>query len=254
MHALLLSFAVIFVAELGDKSQLMALTFAARYPPLPDPGRDHRSPPPSCTRRRSWSARWWPSSLPTDAINIAAGVAFLLFAAWTIRGDSLDDDDAGKAARSERSNRSAVLAASGAFFLAELGDKTMLATITLATTEGLFGTWLGSTLGMVAADALAILVGQPRGTPAARTCDRDRRGRDVRAVRRGVVVEGSASARSRPARVTTRRRQGASGPRDGVEHGQPGRPPSPGGARRARRPPRRSPTRARADRPAPRTR
>ena len=52
-----------------------------------------------------------------------------------------------------------MLAASGAFFLAELGDKTMLATITLATTEGLFGTWLGSTLGMVAADALAILVG-----------------------------------------------------------------------------------------------
>ncbi len=46
-----------------------------------------------------------------------------------------------------------------AFFLAELGDKTMLATITLATTEGWLGTWLGSTLGMVAADALAIGVG-----------------------------------------------------------------------------------------------
>ena len=39
------------------------------------------------------------------------------------------------------------MAASVAFFLAELGDKTMLATITLATTHGLFGTWLGSTLG-----------------------------------------------------------------------------------------------------------
>jgi putative Ca2+/H+ antiporter (TMEM165/GDT1 family) len=46
-----------------------------------------------------------------------------------------------------------------AFFLAELGDKTMLATITLATTHGWFGTWLGSTVGMVAADALAIGVG-----------------------------------------------------------------------------------------------
>ena len=41
----------------------------------------------------------------------------------------------------------------------ELGDKTMLATITLATKEGLFGVWLGSTVGMVAADALAIGVG-----------------------------------------------------------------------------------------------
>jgi putative Ca2+/H+ antiporter (TMEM165/GDT1 family) len=50
-----------------------------------------------------------------------------------------------------------------AFFLAELGDKTMLATVTLATTNGLVGTWIGSTLGMVAADALAIVVGQQLG-------------------------------------------------------------------------------------------
>ena len=50
-----------------------------------------------------------------------------------------------------------------AFFLAELGDKTMLATVTLATDHGWFGTWVGSTVGMVAADALAILVGQQLG-------------------------------------------------------------------------------------------
>ena len=49
------------------------------------------------------------------------------------------------------------------FFLAELGDKTMLATIALATKEGLLGTWLGSTVGMVAADALAIVVGRQLG-------------------------------------------------------------------------------------------
>jgi putative Ca2+/H+ antiporter (TMEM165/GDT1 family) len=46
-----------------------------------------------------------------------------------------------------------------AFFLAELGDKTMLATITLATTEEPWGTWLGSTAGMVAAAALSIVIG-----------------------------------------------------------------------------------------------
>jgi putative Ca2+/H+ antiporter (TMEM165/GDT1 family) len=51
-----------------------------------------------------------------------------------------------------------------AFFLAELGDKTMLATITLATDNGVVGTWIGSTLGMVAADALAIGAGQLLGT------------------------------------------------------------------------------------------
>jgi putative Ca2+/H+ antiporter (TMEM165/GDT1 family) len=57
-----------------------------------------------------------------------------------------------------------VVAASVAFFLAELGDKTMLATITLATTHGLVGTWAGSTAGMVAADGLAIAVGKALGT------------------------------------------------------------------------------------------
>ncbi len=50
-----------------------------------------------------------------------------------------------------------------AFFLAELGDKTMLATITLATQYGWFGTWIGSTVGMVAADALAIVAGRLLG-------------------------------------------------------------------------------------------
>jgi putative Ca2+/H+ antiporter (TMEM165/GDT1 family) len=95
------------------------------------------------------------------AITVVAGVAFLGFAAWTLRGDRLDDDDAAKA---DRGNRSAVISASVAFFLAELGDKTMLATITLATTGSLVGTWAGSTLGMVAADTLAIVVGMQVGT------------------------------------------------------------------------------------------
>jgi len=101
------------------------------------------------------------ASLPTDTISVIAGVAFLGFAAWTLRGDSLADDDE---ARVDRPARSVFVAASVAFFLAELGDKTMLATITLATNEGLFGVWLGSTAGMVAADALAILVGQQLGS------------------------------------------------------------------------------------------
>ena len=56
-----------------------------------------------------------------------------------------------------------ILTVGGLFMLSELGDKTMLATITLATEHGLFGTWLGSTVGMVAADAIAIVVGRIAG-------------------------------------------------------------------------------------------
>jgi Ca2+/H+ antiporter, TMEM165/GDT1 family len=100
------------------------------------------------------------AALPARPVNLLAGLAFLGFAAWTLRGDSLSQDEANRA---RRSTGSAVLAASIAFFLAELGDKTMLATITLATREGLLGTWIGSTLGMVAADAIAILVGRQLG-------------------------------------------------------------------------------------------
>ncbi|MAU84891.1 TMEM165/GDT1 family protein [Gordonia sp. Z-3] len=157
--ALLLSFGVIFVAELGDKSQLMAMTYALRY-------------------------RWWVVllaitvattavhavsvffghflglSIPTDVMSILAGLAMLVFGLWTIRGDHLDDDESTKA---ERVGASVFFAVMSSFFLAELGDKTMLATITLSTNNDWLGVWIGSTIGMVAADALAIAVGSLLG-------------------------------------------------------------------------------------------
>ena len=70
-----------------------------------------------------------------------------------------EDDEA----IANRRTKSVFFTVALAFFLAELGDKTMLATITLATDHGMVGTWLGSTVGMVAADALAIVVGQQLG-------------------------------------------------------------------------------------------
>ncbi|MEZ5212265.1 MULTISPECIES: TMEM165/GDT1 family protein [unclassified Gordonia (in: high G+C Gram-positive bacteria)] len=157
--ALLLGFGVIFVAELGDKSQLMALTYALRY-------------------------RWWVVlgailvattlvhavsvffghylglSIPTHLMSIAGGLAMLAFALWTLRGDELSDDESTKAGRV---GGSVFLAVMSAFMLAELGDKTMFATITLATDHNWLGVWIGSTLGMVTADAVAILVGRLLG-------------------------------------------------------------------------------------------
>ena len=156
MSAFLLSTALIFVAELGDKSQLVALWFATRY-------------------------RWWvvlagvtaatlvvhlasvaagralDGVLPDAAVRIAVGLSFLGFAWWSLRGDTMDEDDT-----RERAPRLfgvfGVVAL--AFFLSELGDKTQLATVSIASRDPSFvGVWLGSTVGMVLADALAVGVG-----------------------------------------------------------------------------------------------
>ena len=158
--AFAVSFGVVFVAELGDKSQLMALTFATRYRALPvlagitiATGVVHAV---SVAVGHGLG-----SALPTGWIALVAAVAFFGFGAWTLRGDSLTDDEQAKA---ERSTGSAVIAASVAFFLAELGDKTMLATITLATQHPAIPVWIGSTVGMVAADAIAIAIGKVLGT------------------------------------------------------------------------------------------
>ncbi|MCZ4499134.1 MAG: putative rane protein [Marmoricola sp.] len=157
MYAFLLSTAVIFVAELGDKSQLMAMTFAARYR-----ARDVLLGITVATAVVHLASVGLGRLIGTSfedyqgTISVVAGVAFLGFALWTLRGDELTEDEADKA---RSSTGAAIVAVGVAFFLAELGDKTMLATITLATQEGWLGTWIGSTVGMVAADALAIVVG-----------------------------------------------------------------------------------------------
>ena len=154
------SFGAIFVAEMGDKSQLMALAFATRFRAL--------SILIGITIATALVhavsvgiGALLQVALPTRAINLAAGVLFLGFAVWTLRGDTLTEADEARAARG--GERGAVATASATFFLAELGDKTMLATITLATTYAPVGVWIGSTVGMVAADALAILVGRVLG-------------------------------------------------------------------------------------------
>ncbi|MEY2425621.1 MAG: Ca2+/H+ antiporter, family [Actinomycetota bacterium] len=159
MDAFLISFGIIFVAELGDKSQLMALTFAARYRAITI----LVAITAATALVHLFSVLLGAAvgvALPTKAISVVAGIAFLGFAAWTLRGDELGEDEVARAAQTRRS---VFFTVALAFFLAELGDKTMLATVTLATDNGLIGTWLGSTLGMVGADGLAIVVGQQLG-------------------------------------------------------------------------------------------
>lgn len=158
--AVAVSFGAIFVAEMGDKSQLMALAFATRFRPLPIlVGITIATAAVHAVSVGIGAILQ--VSLPTRAINIAAGLLFLGFAAWTVRGDRLTEADEQRV--EQAGGRPAVVTASVAFFLAELGDKTMLATITLATTYPPVGIWVGSTVGMVAADGLAIVVGRLLG-------------------------------------------------------------------------------------------
>ena len=155
MNALAVSFAVIFIAELGDKSQLMALAFATRYRAMTV----LIAVSVATLLVHAGSVligRVFAIALPVNLIQIVAGLAFFVFAAWTIRGDKLGEDEEAKA---RRGGRWPLVTIGTAFFLAELGDKTMLATITLATTQEPIGTWLGSTAGMVTADAVAIGIG-----------------------------------------------------------------------------------------------
>ncbi|MFC7743955.1 TMEM165/GDT1 family protein [Nocardiopsis composta] len=147
---------VVFLAEMGDKTQLVAMSLATRY------------------RARTvllgitlatvavhglsvLIAEALGLAIPTDWVTLVAGLAFLGFGLWTLRGDEMTDKDEERAA--SRKIRSGLLTVATVFFVAELGDKTMLATITVGTQYHWLPVWIGSTAGMVAADALAIWVG-----------------------------------------------------------------------------------------------
>ncbi len=151
----LLSLFFVFAAEMGDKTQLVALAFATRY------------------RTQTVLLGVFGATLlvhlfsvglgeivgltvPVFWVRVFAGIAFIAFGLWTLRGDELVDDD-----RLTERRWGPLMTVGSTFFLAELGDKTMLMTIALASQYHRFvGVWLGSTLGMVVADGLAIILGR----------------------------------------------------------------------------------------------
>jgi putative Ca2+/H+ antiporter (TMEM165/GDT1 family) len=154
VESLLAALGLVFVAELGDKTQLVALGFGAR----------HRLAPVLAGVTIAYMATNLLSvlvggllgaTLPTRAIGLGGGVLFLGFAAWTLwRGGGDDDGESVTAG-----DRSVVLSVAAAMFVAELGDKTMLATVTLASDHNWAGVWIGATAGMVLADGVAIAAG-----------------------------------------------------------------------------------------------
>lgn len=153
----LFAFAVVFLAELGDKSQLMTLTFATRYRPVTVLA-GITAATAIMNGLSVLAGGLVGTALPPGPVAIAAGLAFFGFAIWTMRGAHHDDGD-----DSVGRSRIPVLAVAVTFLLAEFGDKTMLAVATLATTRDGLGVWAGATAGMVGANIVAILVGRQLG-------------------------------------------------------------------------------------------
>ena len=147
--AFLTSLAFVVLAEMGDKTQLLAMAFACRF---------------------RWQTVMWgvfvatvlnhlfavlvgsylTAIIPLHYIQIGAALSFIAFGLWTIRGDELGDE-----AKQDRFSPFWTVAI--AFFIAEMGDKTQLATIALAAKfQSVLPVWLGTTAGMMVADGIGI--------------------------------------------------------------------------------------------------
>jgi Ca2+/H+ antiporter, TMEM165/GDT1 family len=165
--AVAVAFGAIFVAEFGDKSQLLILGFATRHPArLVIAGLVLAAAVVQGISVAIGSVIG--ALLPQTLVLVVSGVAFLGVAAWTLRGDDTDGDDTDEdrhdAPRApKRAAARIVLAVAGTFIVGELGDKTMLATFALAAAQGPIPTWIGSTAGEVAANLVAVAVGSQVG-------------------------------------------------------------------------------------------
>ena len=158
VSALLVAAGLVFVAELGDKSQLLVLSLASHYRPLPvlagfalaEGGANVLSVVVGGVLG---------ATLPDAPLRIGGGVLFALFAWRAWREEDDDEDDDAPVVRASHVVRSVA----ATMFVAELGDKTMLTTATLAAQQNPVLTWVGGTLGIVACGALAVVAGRALG-------------------------------------------------------------------------------------------
>jgi putative Ca2+/H+ antiporter (TMEM165/GDT1 family) len=158
MEAFWLSLGLVFVAEMGDKTQLVALLLATRF----KAGIVLTGIFAATLAVHALSVALGGVTghlLPLNWVYFLSGLAFIGFGWWTWRGDTLENED--KYSNSRYQSPFVIVFIT--FFLAELGDKTMLSTVTLAASQEPLPVWLGSTLGMVISDGLAIWVGRVLG-------------------------------------------------------------------------------------------
>ena len=155
MEALFTSTAIVALAEIGDKTQLLAILLATRFKrPVPiifgifvATIANHFLAALVGSQVASLLDGWW--------FRLAIAISFVAMALWTLVPDTLDDDDAGPARRG-----GAFLTTLFAFFLVEMGDKTQIATIALgARFHDVIPVTAGTTLGMMIANVPAVLLG-----------------------------------------------------------------------------------------------
>ena len=153
MHAFLTSLAIIFLAETGDKTQLLAFSLAHRF-------------------RRPWAVMagilvatlfnhalsacagsWVATHIPPVVVSGVLAVSFIGFGVWALVPDTLDEKE-------KPSHVGAFLTTTWIFFLTEIGDKTQLATMALgAEYRSPVAITAGTTLGMLLADGIVVFLG-----------------------------------------------------------------------------------------------
>ena len=155
MEAFLVSTGIVALAEIGDKTQLLAFLLAAKFRrPLPIVAAIFIATIANHTFAAAlgtWITHW----LGPDLLRWVLGVSFLVMAAWTLIPDKIDEDD------TKLAKYGVFLTTLIAFFLAEMGDKTQLATVALAARySGMVAVVAGTTFGMMLANVPAVYLGQ----------------------------------------------------------------------------------------------
>ena len=156
IEAFVVSTGVVALGEMGDKTQLLALLLAARF----------RKPWPIIAgifvatlvnhALAGWVGNWVRGVVPADILRWLLALSFFAVAAWALKPDKLDDDDAPPASRWGVFGVTVV-----AFFLAEMGDKTQVATVMLAAKfASLAAVVVGTTLGMLLVNVPTVFVGR----------------------------------------------------------------------------------------------
>jgi putative Ca2+/H+ antiporter (TMEM165/GDT1 family) len=156
LESLLVSTGVVALAEIGDKTQLLAFILAARF----------RKPVPIVAGILAATivnhglagalGAWITATVRPEVLRWVLGISFIAMAAWTMIPDEIEEDEA-KLAKGMGVFGATLVT----FFLAEMGDKTQLATIALAAHYGApVLVVIGTTLGMLIADVPAVFVGE----------------------------------------------------------------------------------------------